>query len=115
MTPASKSRQRAFSSALKVRGRLLAASSGETIKGIIHEEPTLPDPFAAVQQAKPVYSSVSIEAGAVADPHSLVSLTEAASKRTHKVLRFDESASDEVTWKFFCESTRLKIAQPLAI
>ena len=84
----------------------MRASTGERILAIVSDEPILMDAITSVAQAqKPIYATVSTIAGAVANPRAVTTFTEVGG-RAYDVIRYDESAADAVSWKWFCESDR---------
>ena len=55
---------------------------------------------------KVVYAELHGAAGCVPNPRDIQFFTEDDTEQSYQVIRYDESASDLVTWKWFCEATR---------
>jgi hypothetical protein len=106
-------RLKGVKSSLRTRGRAMIASNGETVTGIVHEEPTLPDVEHTAQAEKTIYASITTIAGtlndpqfsSVKDPRAVTQFQEIGGK-TYFVIRFEESSADRLTWKWFCEAQR---------
>ena len=85
----------------------MTASTGENVVAIVADEPLLMDEINVAQTQKTLYSTVSAPTGSVSNPRAVTGFTETTGDfRTYSVIRFDESAADGVTWKWFCEALR---------
>jgi hypothetical protein len=112
LTMSEKLRLAGFKTSLRTRGRALSADTGESVTGIIHEEPVLPDIEHTAQAEKTIYATVTTIAStvkdpqfsSVANPRTVKTFTE--SGKEYFVIRFEETSADRLTWKWFCEAQR---------
>jgi hypothetical protein len=112
LTPAAKARLIGFKATLKTRGREVKADTGETMIAVIADDVLLPDMMRTAQAEKVIYSTVSILSGGVANPRVVTEFTETAKGgRKYAVIRYDESAADVVSWKWYCEAMRETFTQ----
>lgn len=119
MTPAQLARQKGFEANLRIRGRCAftdtANSNGdpETLTILVEEAPIIPDPSEPVlQKESKVFTTIHAFAGSVKEPRNVGFFFEGTPKlkgRFYKVLEYQESASDAVTWRWACESERLDV------
>ena len=104
MTKAAEYRLKGFLANLRVRGRKVKASTGEEVEAIVSQPPLLNEPTDEAKAKTPVYSRVTIEAGRIAKPRDVTEFADKETKKTHRVIEFEESASDTILNKWFCET-----------
>ena len=103
-TPVELGRVAGFNANLATRGRMMTTNTGETITVLVQNGAMLPDPNKPAQEELPVYAVITCLAGALANPREVTVFTEG--NQTHKVMSYNESSGDRVTWKFEVESQR---------
>jgi len=106
ITPVEKLRLKSFAKTLQMRGRAVTTDQKDSLTAVIQDQPLLPDLEHTAQAKLPVYSVVHAMAGSVVNPRSVTMFTETATGRFYDVLRYEESAADNLTWKWFCEAQR---------
>lgn len=112
MTLAQQARTNGFNLNLGVRGRLVRFSTGEQIRVLINENPILSEPGPEVGKSQvPVYSLIQALASQVSNPRIVRNMIESDDGRTfagrrHTVIRYDETATDQVTYRWTVESSR---------
>lgn len=118
MTPTQQARILGFKAQLAQRGRAAftdtanANGDPETVTIIVEDQAVLPDPDKPLQMETPVYVRVHCLAGAVKNPRKVGHFYEGTpvlKGRAYKVLEYQESASDAVSWKWLCEAERLDV------
>jgi hypothetical protein len=105
MTIAESARLKGFAAHLLIRGRPVTTNAGESLTVIVEDVSALLDPDQPAQSQLPVYTQVTAAAGAVTDPRAVNKFTE-ADGRWHKVLTFNETRGNLVTWQWKCEAQR---------
>lgn len=111
-TIAQAARIRGFKANLLIRGRRVTTDSldeqnkPQVLTVLIKDEPTMADPDKPAQAKQPVYTTLTALAGSVTDPRAVQKFTE-EDGRLYRVLRYEETVADLVTWKWYCESQRV--------
>lgn len=105
-------RMRGFQSNLYYRGRAVTADTlavngkPEAFTVMVQDQPEIADPDKPLQAQRPVFTRLAAMVGCVKDPRAMQRITETASGRIHKVLRFEETSGDLVSWVWTCEAQR---------
>lgn len=107
ITPVEKHRLKAFKETLRQRGRAMTTSDGDKLTAVPHDQPLLTDTDHTAQAKLPVYTMIHALAGSVTNPRTLTTFTDLKSGRNYDVIRYEESAADNISWKWFCEAQRL--------
>jgi hypothetical protein len=108
LTPTERARRSGFQMNLMARGRLMT-TDGEPpsqMLAMVQDAMQLADEIKPAKLKKSVYSVVTILAGTATDPRAIGNFTEVKTGKTYKVIYYDETAGDRVTWKFHCEAQR---------
>ncbi|HEY1790678.1 MAG TPA: hypothetical protein VGJ73_21195 [Verrucomicrobiae bacterium] len=106
-TPSEKARREGFRRNLMARGRMVSMDCSDiTIQAIVQDAQQLTDENRPAKQKKSVYAVVTILSGIVPDPRDVGCFTEVKTGKEYKVLWYDETTGDRVTWKFQCEAQR---------
>lgn len=115
MTPAQAIDIAGWNSKLACWGRRMQPDTGEpSFLAIVSDRQELIEPSPIPKAKKRVYATIQSLADVVADPRKINRLDELDTDGT--VLRslygitFDETVGDNVTWVWFCESTRSKVS-----
>ena len=106
LTESEKMRLTGFKANLRVRGRAFSTDSTESVLALVEDIPILADSDKPMQAKLPVYVNIACLAGALKDPRAIGTFTEVETTKVYTVIKYNETASDRVTWKFLCEAQR---------
>ncbi len=93
---------------LDTDGRKITPDNGNEFVGLIEDEQLLMEPVEQARANLPVYVKVTALKGAVPNPRALQQMTE-AEYGTMKVLKYEETRGDVLTWSWRCEAQRQQV------
>jgi hypothetical protein len=87
-------------------GVSMRADTGETFTGVIEDIPALDEPGEIAKSKTPIYANIEADSDDIENPHTVKTITETVSGRTHRVLKFIPQAADRFTVKWLVETQR---------
>lgn len=100
MTTGEKLRLTGLRALLRVSGRIVALSTGETIRALVQDRGEVADPYETARAKTPIYADVIAAAPDVASPRTVAAITDPQSGRAYRVIELLPTADEmQVMWK----------------
>lgn len=100
MTTGEKARLGGLRALLRVSGRIVRLSTGETIRALVQDRADITDPYETARAKTPIYADVVAVASDVASPRTVTTITDGTNNRTYRVQELLATADEsQITWR----------------